>query len=147
MMTQQQTCLTRSWACSYMTHSYEFSIHCQWEILKIYFKKSLVTRTFYFLIYLTLHWPFLINVRLCSRSIKRYVYSCHTGQAGLLNVFVHCGNVWDSGSVGKTLGCESRMHVFESDWNNIRFVEISTYSTNVEYCYFFAKLCCLVATI
>jgi len=40
----------------------------------------------YNLIYLTLHWPFLINVRQCSLFIKKFVYSCHTVQAGLLNV-------------------------------------------------------------
>jgi len=48
---------------------------------------------------LTLHWPFLINVRQCSLSIKRYVYCCHTGQAGLLNVFSpsYCVEHWISG--------------------------------------------------
>jgi len=39
----------------------------------------------YYLIYLTLHWPFLINPRLCSLSINSYEYSCHTICAGLLN--------------------------------------------------------------
>jgi len=50
----------------------------------------------YYPIYLTLHWHFLIDVRQCSLSIKRYVYSCHTGQAGLLNVLfteLMCGIV------------------------------------------------------
>ena len=37
----------------------------------------------YYLIYLTLHWPFLINLRLCSLSINSYEYSCHTIWAGL----------------------------------------------------------------
>jgi len=39
----------------------------------------------YYLIYLTLHWPFLINLRLCSLSINIYEYSCHTIWAGLFN--------------------------------------------------------------
>ena len=39
----------------------------------------------YYLIYLTLHWPFLINLRLCSFSINSYEYSCHTIWAGLFN--------------------------------------------------------------
>jgi len=39
----------------------------------------------YYLIYLTLHWPFLINLRLCSLSINSYEYSCHTIWDGLFN--------------------------------------------------------------
>jgi len=39
----------------------------------------------YYLIYLTLHWPFLINLRLCSLSINSYEYSCHTIWTGLFN--------------------------------------------------------------
>ena len=39
----------------------------------------------YYLIYLTLHWPFLNNLRLCSLSINSYEYSCHTIWAGLFN--------------------------------------------------------------
>ena len=39
----------------------------------------------YYLIYLTLHWPFLINLRLCSLSITSYEYSCHAIWAGLFN--------------------------------------------------------------
>jgi len=41
----------------------------------------------YYLNYLTLHWPFLINLRLCSLSINSYEYSCHTIWAGLFNAF------------------------------------------------------------
>jgi len=37
------------------------------------------------MIYLTLHWPFLINVWQCLLSIKRYIYSCRTWQPGSLN--------------------------------------------------------------
>ena len=39
----------------------------------------------YYLIYLTLHWPFLINLRLCSLSINSYEYRCHNIWAGLFN--------------------------------------------------------------
>ena len=39
----------------------------------------------YYLIYLTLHWPFLINLRQCSLSINCYEYSCHTIWASLFN--------------------------------------------------------------
>jgi len=55
----------------------------------------------YYLIYLTLHRPFFFNVRQCSLSIKRYVYSCHTGQAGFILNWV---NVRNSGSVVKFFG-------------------------------------------
>jgi len=44
----------------------------------------------YYLIYLTLHWPFLINLRLCSLSINSYEYSCHTIWAGLFNALFIC---------------------------------------------------------
>jgi len=37
----------------------------------------------YYLIYLTLHWPFLNNLLLCSLSINSNEYSCHTILAGL----------------------------------------------------------------
>ena len=51
---------------------------------------------FNYLIYLTLHGPFLISLRLCSLSINSYVYSYHTFQAVLFNVLLIwflCGKV------------------------------------------------------
>jgi len=39
----------------------------------------------YYLIYLTLHWPFLINLRHCSLFINSYEYIRHTTWACLFN--------------------------------------------------------------
>jgi len=46
---------------------------------------SFMIDKWYYLIYLTLHWPFLINLRLFSLSINSYEYSCHTISAGFFN--------------------------------------------------------------
>ena len=59
-------------------------------------ESTLASVYWYYLIYLTLHWPFLIIVRQCSLSIKRYVYSCRTWQPGLMNALftdLMCGIV------------------------------------------------------
>jgi len=85
-----------------------FVIHEQWisanvggdkKIVKLCNVVSDVNRYcfwLYYLIFMTLHWPFFINVRQCSLSIKRYVYSCRTWQPGLLNALfteLMCGTV------------------------------------------------------
>jgi len=59
-----------------------------WVVLSaciLYKSNALVYPLLYYLIYLTLHWPFLFNLRMCSLSINSYEYSCHTIWAGLFN--------------------------------------------------------------
>jgi len=79
-------------------------------------------------------WPciaFLINVRQCSLSIKRYAFSCRTWQPGLLNALfteLMCG-IPGSGSVVKVMGCESRNYVIESRWNNFFLTCLLTQQT------------------
>jgi len=55
-------------------------------VLFMFIKHLKVT---YYLIYLTLHWPFLFNLRPCSLSINSYEYSCHGIWAGLFNALFH----------------------------------------------------------
>jgi len=88
----------------------------------------------YCLIYLTLHWSFLINLRQWSLSLHSYVYSCHTGRAGLFNV-LFTGLMW--GKVAQwlrfwtvyhdTMGSNpaETVYNFYFCWH--------VYSTNVEY--------------
>ena len=62
-----------------------FSCNCnQWLNIPLKYISDFRLHTCY-LIYLTLHWPFLINLRQCSLSINSYEYSCHTILAGLFN--------------------------------------------------------------
>jgi len=83
----------------------------------------------YYLIYLTLHWPFLNNVRQCSLSIK----SLYTAVIQDKQVYwTFCGLVaqwlrfWTVHQ--ETMGSNPAETVF--------FFYLSTHSTNVKYCCF-----------
>jgi len=64
-----------------------------------------------------------------------------------IECFVHWVNVWNRGSLVKTLGCESRNHGFESRWNKIYFLFFifccwHIYSLSKRWILFFPQMCC-----